>query len=205
VTILVEIPAELAGYLDELVGRLAWAVELEAVYLIGSAALGAYEHGNSDVDVIAITPGALADEEKRAIVAAAEAIPCPARTLELAVYARGRGRYEVNLVKDEFVSFDAAGDPSWWYVLERASADAHALPLVGPPWHEVFEPVPREAIHDAFDKALDWADEHEPMERSSLLNVCRGWCWLESGRWVTKPEAAAWLRAQVRAAAEAAR
>jgi predicted nucleotidyltransferase len=203
--VLVEIPAELADYLGELVGRLAAAVELEAVYLIGSGAMGAYEQVSSDVDVIAVTPRALAEEEKRAIVSAVDSIRCPARTLELAVYAHGRDRYELNFIKGEFVSFDAAGDPVWWYVLERATAETYAVPLLGPPWHEVFEPLPRAAILDAIDQALDWADDNEPTDCGPLLNACRAWCWLETGEWVTKPEAAAWLRAQVRAAVEAAR
>jgi predicted nucleotidyltransferase len=200
-----ETPQRLAGYLDKLVERLGSVVEPDAVYLIGSGATGGYEEGRSDVDVIAVTPRPLTQEEKRAIVAVADAIPCPARTLELAVYARGRDYYELNVIQGEFVSFDAARDPSWWYVLERASAESCAVPLVGRPWHEVFAPVPREAILDAIDQSLDWAEANEPTERSSLLNACRAWCWLKSGRWVTKPEAAAWLRARVRAAVEAER
>jgi hypothetical protein len=48
VTAVVQVPVELAGYLDELVRRLSAVVERDAVYLFGSAAQDAYEPGRSD-------------------------------------------------------------------------------------------------------------------------------------------------------------
>lgn len=51
------VPVELAGYLTELVRRLRDAVgdDLGGAWLTGSAAQGVYEHGVSDVDVLAVT------------------------------------------------------------------------------------------------------------------------------------------------------
>lgn len=50
-------PVELAGYLTELLRWLKEAVgaDILGAWLIGSAAQGVYEHGVSDVDVLAVT------------------------------------------------------------------------------------------------------------------------------------------------------
>ena len=132
------IPSELELYLDELVRTLTSMTEIEAVYLVGSAALGAYQPGRSDVDVVAVTARSLSLDERRALVAVVEAIPVPARKLELVVYRRGSDSWEINLNTGEHVSFDPAEGPAFWFVLDRAIAEQHARPLVGPPWAELF-------------------------------------------------------------------
>jgi predicted nucleotidyltransferase len=193
-----QIPRELAGYLDELVERMSAHAELHAVYLLGSAAGGGYERGRSDVDVVAVTARPLAEDERRALAEAAESLPCPARKLELVVYPLGSDRYEINLNTGEKVSFDPEEDPAFWFVLDRAIAEQHAIALLGPPWHDVFESVAHEQVLAALDEALDWQQGEEPVGRSSVLNACRAWMWLESGEWGSKPDAAAWLRGRVR-------
>jgi predicted nucleotidyltransferase len=50
----VRIPSELEPYLEQLVDTLRRSAPIEAVYLLGSAAQAAYEHGRSDVDVVAV-------------------------------------------------------------------------------------------------------------------------------------------------------
>ena len=116
------VPAELTEYLDALVRRLAAVTNLHAVYLVGSAARGAYEHGRSDVDVIAVTARPSSQATKEALAAAAESLPCPARKLELVVYARGADRHELNVNTGELVHFSADDDPAFWFVLDRAIA-----------------------------------------------------------------------------------
>ena len=75
--------AELARRMRDVLGD-----DLLGVYAGGSLALGAYEPGRSDVDVSAVVAAPLAPEAKQALVAALrhEALPCPARGLELVVY-----------------------------------------------------------------------------------------------------------------------
>jgi predicted nucleotidyltransferase len=194
----VTIPPELEVFLDELVRRLAAVTELHAVYLFGSAAQGAYEHGRSDVDVIAVTARPSPTEVKRALAEAAESLPCPARKLELVVYARGADRHELNVNTGELVHFDAGDDPEFWFVLDRVIAEQGVVQLLGPPWEEVFTAVPREDVLDALQLAVDWQEREDPVGRSSVLNSCRSWMWLETGRWATKPDAARWLRQRVR-------
>ncbi len=195
---------ELRPYLDELVERLAAVTELEALYLLGSGAGGAWQPGVSDVDVVAVTSRSLTTAERQAVAAAAESLPSPARKLELVVYPRGSDEWELNLNTGEHVSFDVADEPGFWFVLDRAQAAEHAVPLLGPPWSELFDPVAREDVVAALLESLDWQAREEPDTRSSVLNTCRAWAWLETGRWRSKPEAAAWLRNRVRAELEAA-
>jgi predicted nucleotidyltransferase len=205
VTVVAEMPLELAPYLERLVATLGEATELEAAYLVGSAARGAYEQGRSDVDVIAVTARPLPLAERQALARAAEAIACPARKLELVVYPRGSDRWEINLNTGEHVSFDPSEEAPFWFVLDRAIAQQDVLVLHGPPWEELFEPVLHDAVLDALEQALDWQEREEPLGRSSVLNAVRAWHWVESGRWASKHDAAAWLRERVRAAIREAR
>ncbi len=182
------IPGALAVYLDALVEELRRVAPLEAVYLLGSAALGAYEPGRSDVDVVAVTERSLSLEDRRRVALRAEAIPCPARKLELVVYPHGSDAWEINLNSGEHVSFDPAEEPGFWFVLDRAIAEQHALPLLGPPWSELFEPESREAIEAALDEAVafdGWDDD-----ASSRLAAARAEIWRATGRWASKREAA---------------
>jgi hypothetical protein len=183
-----QIPRELEGYLDELVDSMTSAAELDAVYLIGSAALGGYVHGESDVDVVAVTSRSLDLDERRALADAAASVPCPARKLELVTYAAGSDTWEINLNTGELISFDTAEVPGFWFVIDRAIAEQHAVALLGPPWSEVFTPVSRDALFDALAQALDTI---------GALNTARCWVWLESGEWVSKPRAEAWMRQRV--------
>jgi hypothetical protein len=87
------------------------------------------------------------------------------------------------------VSFDPADEPEFWFVLDRAIAEQHALPLEGPPWAELFEPESRPAIETALEQALAFGGWESP--RDAELAAARGRIWRETGRWVSKQEAAA--------------
>ena len=182
-----EVPAQLAGYLDELVRRLSGVVELDAVYLFGSAAQGAYEQGRSDVDVIAVTARPSSQVEKEAMAEVAESLPCPARKLELVVYARGAERHELNLNTGELVHFDPDDDPRFWFVIDRAIAEQHSIALLGPPWEEVFPPVSRAAVAEALDEAAAFEGWDDP--RGAELAAERARIWRETGEWVSKAAA----------------
>jgi Domain of unknown function (DUF4111) len=205
----VTIHPALARYLDGLVETLADTLALEAAYLIGSAATGAYEHGRSDLDVYAVVATALTDDEKEQLVPRVEQLQCPARALELVIYsaaeaASPRPRFELNLnLGTEEVA--GAEESPHWFVLDRAIAKEHAVSLVGPPWTDVFAPVGRGDVLQAIEQSLDWQERFDPLGRSALLNACRAWRWLDEGDWISKPEAADWLRARVRTALEEAR
>jgi hypothetical protein len=209
----VTIPVELTPYLDAVVENTGEVVDLEAAYVIGSVASGGFESGRSDLDVYAVTRQPLEDATKRELVERIEALDCPARKLEFVVYSREEAatpnpRFELNLNTGEHVAFTPdTGLPTesaCWYVLDRAAAQRHAVPLVGPPWSELFAPVARAQVLDAIEESLEWQEEHDPIGRSAVLNALRSWHWLETDNWISKPEAADWLRRRVRDALEEA-
>jgi predicted nucleotidyltransferase len=185
----IPIPAVLAHYLDRLVEVLQAEAPVEAVYLVGSAALGAYEHGRSDVDVVAITDRSLSLDERLALAEAVESVPVPARKLELVVYPRGSDRWELNLNTGEPVGLDPDAEPSFWFLLDRAIAEQHATPLVGPPWSDMFVPEPPEAIEGALAEAAAFDGWDDPVGDAELA-AARAQVWRETGRWVSKREAA---------------
>jgi predicted nucleotidyltransferase len=187
----VPIPAELEPYLEQLVSTLRRNAPIEAVYLLGSAALGVYEHGRSDVDVVAVTSRSLAQDERRSLATAVELLPVPARKLELVVYPLGSDRWELNLNSGEHVGLDPDAEPSFWFVLDRAIAEQHSLPLAGPEWLELFEPESDEAIEAALEQAAASDAWREPHERA--LAAARARVWRETGRWISKRDAAEWL------------
>jgi hypothetical protein len=177
----VELPAVLSGYLDELVDALG---EVEAVYVVGSAARGTYRHGPSDVDVVAVVPRPLTQAEKEELVARVERLDCPARGLELVVYAKGSQPpdFEINFNggprMERHVSFDSAGESWHWFVVDAAIAEEHAIPLLGPPWAELFDPIPPERARAAVLAGLEDPD--------AAANSRRAHRYLETGEWSEK-------------------
>jgi predicted nucleotidyltransferase len=185
----VRIPSELEPYLEQLVDTLRRSAPIEAVYLLGSAAQAAYEHGRSDVDVVAVTSRSLSLDERRSLAAAVQELPVPARKLELVVYPRGSDRWELNLNTGEPVGLDPDAEPSFWFLLDRAIAEQHATPLVGPPWSDMFAPEPPEAIEGALAEAAAFDGWDDPVGDAELA-AARAQVWRETGRWVSKREAA---------------
>jgi predicted nucleotidyltransferase len=180
------------AFLDELVAVL-WNYELEGAYLIGSLALGAFDPSRSDIDVYAVLAEPLDPAEKEELEMRVAALTPPARRLELVVYSRAEAaspnaRFDYNF-----------GDPDaspHWFVVDRAIAEQHAVPLTGPPWRELFAPVPREQVVAALQEALAWFAERDPA--GAAVAAARAAAWLETGEWVSKPEAGARLAARVR-------
>jgi Domain of unknown function (DUF4111)/Nucleotidyltransferase domain len=203
------------AYVRELVERLRTVLgeELVGAYLIGSLALGGYEPGRSDVDVAVVVARPLALDEKEAVVAACrhEALPCPARKLELVVYTRERApAFEVNLNTGEgqplHAGFDAAAEPAFWFVLDLAIARVGAVPLVGPPASEVLPELPRQDVLAAARESLAWFLANDPATENLVLSACRTRRFLEEGVWSSKTAAGEWAleRLPERAVVEAA-
>lgn len=202
-TATVAIPAALRDYLDTLAAVLGETTRVEAVYLVGSAALGAFEDGRSDVDVVAVTEQDLSGDERLALVRAVEALPVPARKLELVVYSRSGAaaadpRWQINLNTGDHFTFDPRDESPHWFVIDRAIAEQHAVPLHGPPWRELFAPVNRERVLEAIHQSLEWQEAEDPAGADSVANNVRAWHWLETAEWVSKREAARWLRELIR-------
>jgi predicted nucleotidyltransferase len=178
--------------------------EAIGVYVLGSVALGAFQPGSSDLDMIAVFDELSHDEADRLAARVLEVEVAPARQLELVVY--GAGTIVLNLNTDPLLVEHAPKDDEWfWFVLDRAIGETRAIPLHGPPLAEVLAPVARDDVLSALAASLDWHERHEPTSRNTVLNAARSLHWLETGEWVAKPKAARALLVRVRAAVEAAR
>jgi hypothetical protein len=187
---------------------------ITALYLQGSAALGSYDPGVSDIDMVAVSPRELLDRDKQDLVEMLrhEVLPCPAAGLELVLYSEravaspGRSpRFELNLNTGPRRPFHAAFGPGLdephWFVLDLAVTRAHGRALVGPPPHTLIAPIPRRHILAALIEALDWHDERDAPSPNRVLNACRAWRFVAQGVWCTKAEGAAWARARTAHAA----
>ena len=207
-------PEELAEYLDELVERVRRVLggELVGVYLMGSAALGGYVHGRSDVDVTVVVRAPPERSVKEALVAAVrhEALPCPARGLELVVYARGHLDLELNLNSGERMPFHATFEPGedspHWFVLDRAILATRGRALAGPPAAEILAVPSEEEILEALAVGLQWyRDRPEEPRDDAALNAVRAKAYLESDAWISKAEAVERLLDEVSSSVESRR
>jgi hypothetical protein len=192
--------ARLGGRARELLGD-----DLVGAYVVNSGARGDYRPGRSDLDVCLVVRHAL-EEERKARVANAfrgGTMPCPAPRLELVVYradvARDPGprpAFELNLntgsAITDHVTFDPADDPWFWFALDLGAAADAALAIAGPPPADVFGSPPRAAVLDALRASLAWHATHDEVAPNRVLNACRAWCWLVTGRWRSKSAAARW-------------
>jgi hypothetical protein len=209
-----EPPQQLAGYLAELVERVSGLLgdELVGVYLAGSGALGGYLHGRSDVDVAVVARKPLERARKEELVAALrhEALPCPARGLELVVYAQGHALPELNLNTGDRMEFLATFEPGTdsphWFVLDRAIIGRRGLVLSGPPPAEALVPPSEDEVLEALATGLQWyRDRPDEPRDDAALNAVRTRAYLERGEWLSKAEAVELLLDEVSASVESRR
>jgi hypothetical protein len=178
--------AELARRMQEVLGD-----ELVGVYAGGSYAMGAYRHGPSDIDVTAVVEGPLPDETKHALVAALrhEALPCPARGLELVIYPRATvdrstadPGFELNLnsgARMDFRADFAPGDiEGFWFAIDRSIIHQHGKPLRGPPPEELFAEIPRDTLAPLLVEAM--------RAQGNQVNAARSQHFLDTGEWISK-------------------
>jgi aminoglycoside adenylyltransferase-like protein len=192
------------GALQEILGPALWGV-----YLTGSGALGAFRRDRSDVDIIVIAAGELGLEQKRAVVrsVAQDALPCPARKLELVVYSLPAVTgwdpslaWELNLNTGAEMGVESSFDPSsvaaHWFVIDAAIAREHAVPLTGPAARDAFGEIEPRRVARALIESIEWHRRHDPEAIQTVLNACRAWRYAEERAWSSKEEAARWARAR---------
>jgi hypothetical protein len=211
---------EIELYLTALVDRAREVLgpDLVGVYLAGSLAFDAYEHGRSDIDIAVVCATELDDHRKHAIVDALrhESLPCPARGLELVVYraeAAAAGGpapgFEVELNTGPRMDFRAtyAGadrrerDGRFWYGIDRSILAQRGRAVHGPPVAEVFGPVGEADLLDLLVASLRWHlaavpdgvardDEAQDWTDDAVLNASRALVRVRTGRWCSKRAAA---------------
>jgi hypothetical protein len=191
------------AYVAELTARLEEALDglLLGAWLLGSGARDDYVPGRSDLDVAAAVSRVLSHGEKEAVVARCrhDALPCPAKGLELVVHTPERApAYELNLnggpVVPFRVSYEAGEDEPWWFAVDLAAARDAARPLAGPPLADVFAPLDPALVRKSVLAVLGWQERHELHAANSVLNACRAWRFAVEGDWASKSDSAAWAR-----------
>lgn len=187
------------SYLAELRSRLgnALATRLVGVYLTGSAAVGAFRPGSSDVDVLVVVDGA-EPSQLDAIVARCshEALPCPASKLELVVYERDAlatpGQvplWSLNFdtgAHEQHVGRDPMAEPAHWFVVDLEFARRNAVALQGPPASELIGAAETGAVAAAMDEIVDWyraRGEQSPADAAAR----RAAHWRRTGEFMPKP------------------
>ncbi|RAL17657.1 streptomycin 3''-adenylyltransferase [Aspergillus homomorphus CBS 101889] len=205
------LPEEVETYLQEIVQRLTEYLkdQLIGVYLFGSASYDAYEPGLSDLDVQAIVRDPLNTVDKQAIIyqLSQSALPCPATKLELVVYAHGavypatrHPVFELNLNtgphRPDHISLDPANESSHWFLIDIAMGRELGRSLHGPDPTDAFGAIPRRWILEAIATSLDWHRANELNSANSVLNACRGWRFIVSGKFSSKLDGAKWALQQ---------
>ncbi len=164
-----------AEYLAALVERSRQILgdDLVGVYLAGSLAFDAYEHGRSDIDIAVVCATELDDDRKHAIVEALrhESLPCPARGLELVVYSAAAAAaggpapgFEVELNTGPRMAYRVtyAGtdrqerDGTFWYGIDRSILAECGVAVVGPPAAEVFGRISDADLLNLLLASLRW-------------------------------------------------
>ncbi|MGN9765266.1 nucleotidyltransferase domain-containing protein [Micromonospora sp. SD12] len=221
----------LRRYLTDLVAaaRDVLGDDLVGAYAAGSVGLGAYQPGRSDVDVALVCADALDAGRRRELVARLrhEALPCPARGLELVVYRREVARsgtpepgFEVELNTGARMPFRATWaaadrpveDGLFWYGLDRSILHQSGLALLGPPAAEAFADLSPADLRRLLTDALRWwlalptppGDGPAPGAEDAVLGACRSLVRVRHGVWLSKVDAGRRLVADARLAAPTA-
>jgi aminoglycoside adenylyltransferase-like protein len=180
---------------------------LVGAYVGGSWALGAYRPPGSDLDVALVVSEPLNPAQRAATVQALrhEALPCPARGLELVVYtetvvrsASVQPAFELDLNTGRALPWRAEAHPDdvagrHWYAIDRSILAERGVALTGPPPSEVFAPLPRDTLLPLLAASVRWHRDSQPDDPSSLLNACRALHRLHENEWISKPQAARWF------------
>ncbi|WP_326563516.1 nucleotidyltransferase domain-containing protein [Micromonospora peucetia] len=206
----------LRRYLGDLVtaARDVLGDDLVGAYAAGSVGLGAYQPGRSDVDVALVSAEALDLTRKQELVARLrhEALPCPARGLELVVYRWKIARsgtpeagFEVELNTGARMPFRAtwaaadrpAEDGLFWYGLDRSILHQCGYALLGPPAAETFADLFPADLRRLLTDSLRWwlalptppGDGPAPGAEDAVLGACRSLVKVRHGVWLSKVDA----------------
>lgn len=202
------VPEPLVDYLAELTRRVRNAVgdDLVGLWLIGSAAQGAYEHGTSDVDVMALSRSRH-DEDTRGALGSAlvhAALPCPTAGLEFVWYAlpdlvdlADPVAFQVNvnggLSRESIVQLEPEG-ANYWSILDLAAARQVGVTLDGTATPDVLPRIPADRLRQAVRESFDWHNGPDAGSPNRVLNLARLLVLVEQGRWLSKPAGAEELR-----------
>lgn len=191
-------------------------------YAAGSLALDAFQPGRSDIDIALVCQDRLSEVTKQELIARLrhDALPCPARGLELVVYTVATARsgtpepgFEVELNDGPAMRFRQtlrpadrpAADGAFWYGLDRSILHRCGRVLAGPPAADVFADLSAEDLRSLLLSSLRWwmarsdpADDRPAASAvDAVLGACRALVLHRDGIWLSKIDAGQRLRASV--------
>ena len=169
-------------------------VTVLAAFVLGSGALGGFEPGRSDIDLVAVIDRPLAGRSRADVIEAIGRLGRPARALELVVYVRGAQPpdFELNLNVDAAGARELPDEPKHWFVIDAAIAQERATSFGDDePWSAFFEPVSEERLRAAVEDSIAWSERRPADDEFARLNAIRARHYLEHGEWITKEEAKA--------------
>lgn len=166
--------------------------DLAGSYLHGSAALGGWQPGRSDVDLLLVAARDLAAARLGAVTKAlfGATADCPGHALECSVVTAGQARrteppwpFLLHVAASPgrarvVVGEGGPGDPD--LLMHYAVCRAAGWTLHGPPPAQVFGRVPRPQILAYLAEELTWGLGHAP-ERYSVLNGSRALLYAHDG------------------------
>ena len=211
------IDPEIERYLERLVAELQshLGAGLVGAYLHGSLAMGAFDPGRSDIDVLAVCAGPLPAPDRRSLGDALVALDRPGSDLEFSLVTEAAvgtpspsPPFEVHVTThDQPPVMDGGSDSSDPdLVVHVAMSRERGRALAGPDPKVLFPQPDRALLLGAFLADLRWArDEgaaawegHREPALSSMayrvLNAARSWRYVETGALGSKVEGAAWVR-----------
>lgn len=157
--------------------------QLVGLYLHGSAVLGGFRPGSSDLDVLAVVaePMDVTSQQSLGEALVDAARDCPATGLEMSIVtvatARDAGHcpFEVHVCTvpgDESIQAGAGhpGDPD--LILHLEVSRRHGLAVLGASPRSVIAPISPERLREAILDELEWGVEHAPLSYA-ILNACR--------------------------------
>ncbi|TWP38998.1 aminoglycoside adenylyltransferase domain-containing protein [Leekyejoonella antrihumi] len=168
------------------------------VYLHGSAALGGWLAGTSDLDVLVVTESKACDGQR--VLAACHSVHSPVELSVVTMDAAARPAapwpflLHATTGPDKLMVDDGGGDPD--LLMHIAVTRAHGRSLLGPGPAEVFGVVSDCDISGYLRSELQWGVDHG-CEAHAVLNACRALCWSRTGWLVSKIDGGTWAVARV--------
>jgi predicted nucleotidyltransferase len=176
------------AYVADVLGAIDAIVPVREGFLLGSAAVGGFDPERSDIDLVVVVAEALGPA-REALVHHLRELPIPVRDLELVLYLEGRQPPDFELNLNEGV--ERPDEDGFWFVLDAAVAEEHAIPLVhGRRWSEFFEPISRGQLRAALIESIAWSASRPADSEFARVNAIRARHYLEHAEWISKEDAA---------------
>jgi predicted nucleotidyltransferase len=178
---------QVAAFARDVVDAIDEVVPVIEGFVLGSAALGAFDASTSDIDMTVVVAEPLGARRAELVRRLAE-LEIPFRDLELVAYVAGSRPPELELNFDH--GQERPDESRFWFVLDAALAEEHALPVLGRHrWNELFGPVGPERVDAAMRESLAWAEQEPAENEFARLHAVRARRYLEDGVWISKTEA----------------